>query len=265
MGQGFGPADFSLLAYGGGGPGHAAGFSAPLSFKDVLIPSWAAAFSAFGCVCGDFAYRADQQIDHDLPTDLTDPGDVETLGRINGVWHGLRDRITAQFAKSGIAEDKIVFRPGVRMQYRGQLKDIEIAAPTAPIEDEQALRMLVDTFERTFGKVYADAARSPELGYFITLGIMTGAVAIERPLLPSEPISPDATPDTAQKSVRDVFVEDRWHATPIYDMDALDAGVHLRGPAVIEAPSTTLYVPPDRGARLDEHRIFHMSKNGDRS
>src|SRR5262249_53926186 len=47
MGQGFEPADFALLGYGGGGPLHVAGFSAPLHFQDVLVPSWAAAFSAF--------------------------------------------------------------------------------------------------------------------------------------------------------------------------------------------------------------------------
>ena len=33
----------------------------------------------------------------------------------------------------------------------------------------------------------------------------------------------------------------------------------ITGPAILEAESTTFAVPPDRSARLDEHRIFHLT------
>ena len=41
-------------------------------------------------------------------------------------------------------------------------------------------------------------------------------------------------------------------------MSLLKAGNILDGPAVIEAPATTLVVPPDFRVKLDKHRIFHM-------
>jgi N-methylhydantoinase A/oxoprolinase/acetone carboxylase beta subunit len=41
-------------------------------------------------------------------------------------------------------------------------------------------------------------------------------------------------------------------------MDRLQSGNEIHGLAVIEAPSTTLLVPPDRYVYLDEHSIFHM-------
>jgi len=41
-------------------------------------------------------------------------------------------------------------------------------------------------------------------------------------------------------------------------MKLLNTGNVIKGPAVIEAPATTLVVPPDIQVNLDKHRIFHM-------
>ena len=63
LGKGYSPADYALLCYGGGGPLHVAGYTAGVAYRDVLVPAWAAGFSAFGCACADFEYRYDQTID----------------------------------------------------------------------------------------------------------------------------------------------------------------------------------------------------------
>ena len=63
LGKGYSPADFSLLCYGGGGPLHVAGYTQGVPYQQVLVPEWAAGFSAFGCACGDYAYRYDLTID----------------------------------------------------------------------------------------------------------------------------------------------------------------------------------------------------------
>ena len=60
LGQGYTPASYNLLSYGGGGPLHVGNYSDALGFKDVLIPTWAAAFSAFGCTCAPHEYRFDR-------------------------------------------------------------------------------------------------------------------------------------------------------------------------------------------------------------
>ncbi len=59
LGKGYSPVDYTLLCYGGGGPLHVAGYTDGVPYRDVLVPAWAAGFSAFGCACGDFAYRFD--------------------------------------------------------------------------------------------------------------------------------------------------------------------------------------------------------------
>ena len=48
---------------------------------------------------------------------------------VDGGWQMLRERVTEEFAKSGVAADEIEFRHYVRMQYYGQLNDLEIYSP----------------------------------------------------------------------------------------------------------------------------------------
>ena len=52
--KGYSPTDFVCFSYGGAGPVHTYGYTEGLGFKDVVVPAWAAGFSAFGCACADF-------------------------------------------------------------------------------------------------------------------------------------------------------------------------------------------------------------------
>ena len=42
--------------------------------------------------------------------------------------------------------------------------------------------------------------------------------------------------------------------TPVFDWVALTPGDHIDGPAVIQAPDTTVVVPPERNAVIDHGR-----------
>jgi acetone carboxylase beta subunit len=260
LGKGYSPADYALLCYGGGGPLHVGGYTEGVAYRDVLVPAWAAGFSAYGCACADFEYRYDQTIDMPI---LPGQDELEKAGiavMITGGWLGLDDKVADEFAKSGIERDAITFTHAVRMQYYGQLNDIEIVSPHAELEDDAQLDDLIDEFERAYGKVYARSARSPELGYLVTQAIVHGSVEVEKPALPDFREREGRPPS---KGVRRV----RWgndHAdTDIYELDQVEAGNSITGPAIVESVATTFAVPPGRAARLDRHQIFHLSAGGD--
>jgi N-methylhydantoinase A/oxoprolinase/acetone carboxylase beta subunit len=63
-------------------------------------------------------------------------------------------------------------------------------------------------------------------------------------------------PAAALKGRRDVYWNGGWVSTPIYDMDRLDCGNVISGPAVLEHSMTTLPVPPARRVRFDELRVI---------
>jgi N-methylhydantoinase A/oxoprolinase/acetone carboxylase beta subunit len=220
-----------------------------------MVPAWAAGFSAFGCACGDFAYRYDMTID--MPIEPGADEDVKAGAAIyvDGAWQMLRERVLQEFAKSDIAERQIEFRHYVRMQYFGQLNDLEILSPQPQIETAGQLEELIGAFERAYGKLYARSARSPELGYLITNVIVTGIVEVEKPALPDEP---EVEGKPAEKGSRPVWWRGGWTHTPIFEQEAVRAGQTIEGPAIIESPADTFAIPPGRAARLDRNRIFHL-------
>ena len=256
LGKGYSPVDYALFCYGGGGPLHVAGYTNRTPYRDVLVPAWAAGFSAFGCACADLEYRYDLTIDLPIPPRAPADAKQAAAGAIQQAWDGLRQRVAAEFAKSGKSADEVTFRRFVRMQYYGQLNDIEIYSPAQGLEDAGDVDSLIDAFEDAYGKMYARSAKSPELGYLVTYAIVTGAVEVEKPSLPLEGLAGPEPP--AAKATRPVWWRAEWVGTPIFEQSDVRAGNVIAGPAIVESPADTLAVPPGRRARLDQHLIFHL-------
>ncbi len=223
IGKGYGPENYTLLSYGGGGPLHVGGYSAGLHFEDVLIPIWAPIGAG-----------------------------------INVAWDALADQVAEEFAKSGFAREQIQFKPTIRMQYYGQLNDLEFQSPVSRIEEPGDLAQLIAAFEDLYAKVYYNAARTPDFGYLATRAIMTASVDVEKPILPHREPAGELVAHDARKGERDVFWKHARHMTPIYEMEKLQPNNVVHGPAIIEAPACTLVVPPGRTVRLDQHDIFHL-------
>jgi N-methylhydantoinase A/acetone carboxylase beta subunit len=256
LGKGYSPADYALLCYGGGGPLHVAGYTEGIAYRDVLVPAWAAGFSAYGCACADFEYRYDQTVDMPIRP-AADEMERAGIGfMVTGAWQALEDRVAAEFAKSGFGRDAIRFTHSVRMQYYGQLNDIEIVSPHPEMEEGEHLDALIEAFESAYAKVYASSARSPELGYLITQAIVHGSVESEKPALPELREVSGEPPVRSTRSVR-------WGSgdaeTAIVRLEEVRAGHEIPGPAIVEHSATTFGIPPGRSARLDRHQIFHLS------
>ena len=260
LGKGYSPTDYTLLCYGGGGPLHVAGYTEGVDYAEVLMPAWAAGFSAFGCACADFDYRYDQTID--LPL-LPTFGEAERAGigtMITAAWRGLEERAAQEFAKSGIKRERVRFTHGVRMQYYGQLNDIEFPSPHAGLSEATQVDDLIAAFEDAYTKMYASSARSPEFGYLVTHAIVHGTVDVEKPALPALKEVGGTPPLKDRRPVHWGDASEGEHVeTDIFQLEQIAAGNIIRGPAIVEHSATTFAVPPARSARLDGHHIFHLS------
>jgi acetone carboxylase beta subunit len=260
LGKGYSPADYTLLCYGGGGPLHVAGYTEGVSYREVLVPAWAAGFSAFGCACADFDYRYDQTVD--LPL-LPAFGAEERAGigaMITGAWLGLQERVAQEFAKSGIERGRILFTHALRMQYYGQLNDIEFVSPHAALADASQVEDVIAAFEDAYAKMYASSARSPEFGYLVTHVIVHGTVDVEKPALPDLPEVPGTPPRKARRPVHwGRASEGEFVETDIFQLEEIRAGNAVVGPAIVEHSATTFAIPPGRSAVLDKHHIFHLT------
>jgi N-methylhydantoinase A/oxoprolinase/acetone carboxylase beta subunit len=248
LGKGYSPVDHALFCYGGGGPLHVSGYTRGAQYADVLVPTWAAGFSAYGCACADFSYRFDETASFSLSI-----GDENARERLEAGWRRLADKATVAFTDTGIDAREVTVRYLARMQYAGQLNDIEVTADDVTA----SLEALVARFEELYGRIYAQGARSPELGYAVTGLAVVGSTPVEKPVLPNEPET-DGSPVAKEERAVWWTEFDGFARTPVFEQDHVRAGHAIPGPAIVESPATTFAIAPGRIARLDRHRIFHL-------
>jgi N-methylhydantoinase A/oxoprolinase/acetone carboxylase beta subunit len=179
---------------------------------------------------------------------------------ISAAWLSLRDRVADEFAKSQIARESIRFTHAVRMQYYGQLNDIEFVSPRPELNDASDVDELIAAFEDAYAKMYASSARSPEFGYLVTHVIVHGTAAVEKPALPQLGEQPGRPPLKATRPVHwgrasaNELIE-----SEIFQLESVAAGSSIDGPAIVEHAATTFAIPPGRRATLDGHHIFHLA------
>jgi acetone carboxylase, beta subunit len=258
--KGYNPIDFVCFSYGGAGPVHTYGYTEGLGFRDVVVPAWAAGFSAFGCACADFEYRYDKSVDLALPQSASDSEKAQAAATIQTAWSDLAAKVIEEFRINGFKPDDVILRPGYRMQYMGQLNDLEISSPVASASAAQDWDRIVDAFEQTYSRVYASSARSPELGFSVTGAIMRGMVITQKPVLPEDPEGGPTPPKEARTGTRPLYRKKVWHDAVLWKMEALKPGNTITGPAIIESDATTFVVPKGFSTTLDKHRLFHLKE-----
>ena len=256
--KGYAPSDFVCFSYGGGGPVHAYGYTKGLGFKETIIPAWAAGFSAFGCATADFEYRYDKSTDIGITQESTADEKLAAVQTLQSSWDELTEKVLEEFRINGFTPDQVTLTPGYRMQYLGQLNDLEMDSPLASVGTAADWDKLVGTFDETYARVYADAARSPELGFGITGAILRGSVETKKPSIPHEEEG-SATPDaSASIGERPFYYNSEWVTAKLYHMESLNPGNRITGPAVIESDATTYVVPTGFETWMDGHRLFHL-------
>ena len=269
QGLGFRPENYTLISFGGGGPLHVAGYSRGLSFQDILIPEWAPAFSAYGCACADHSYRHEISVDLVIDADKAMSGFVASM--LSSTWNDLKTKIQNEFEKEGRDPNEMEFRPSLKLQYFGMLKDLEVESHAEVLNAEYSeeldqfvspdLEIILKRYDDLFEKIFRRGTKSPELGYHVTKAVGTGVVSVPKPKLPEYKLTSERPDDDASKGSRDTFWDGKWHESSIWEMGLLNSGNIVSGPAVIEAPATTLVIPPGFKVKLDKHRIFHMEVN----
>src|SRR5690606_10256814 len=87
--KGYSPANFVCFSYGGAGPVHTYGYTEGLGFEDILVPAWAAGFSAFGCAAADYEYRYDKSLDLALDQFASKKEREHAVKELRSAWEDL--------------------------------------------------------------------------------------------------------------------------------------------------------------------------------
>ncbi len=255
-GQGIHPSQYTLLSYGGSGPLHLAGCSKGIGFKDIITFQFAAAFSAFGCTTADYMRRHSVSTQYDIPAKASDAQLLSYAKKISEVWDDLEKAAVDEMIADGHAREKIRTEPFLMMRYTGQLEDVEVKSQLRKVKSVADMRTVIDEFETVYAKINHRVSRYGSAGFSVMeLGITAIADKV-KPVLEKRALG-KSDPAAAHKGVREAYIGGKWHKANLYEMDLLQPGFEVKGPAIVEHPATTLVVHPQDSVFIDEWTLLH--------
>jgi N-methylhydantoinase A/oxoprolinase/acetone carboxylase beta subunit len=77
-----------------------------------------------------------------------------------------------------------------------------------------------------------------------------------KPVIPKHALAGKTPSREASKGQREAYIDGTWVKCNIWEMDLLQAGNRVEGPAIIEHPMTTLVIPPQNYVDFDEHKFI---------
>ncbi|MFT5487910.1 MAG: N-methylhydantoinase A [Alphaproteobacteria bacterium] len=243
MERGLDPREFTLFAFGGGGPLHAASLAREMNLTAVIIPPEPGIFSAAGMLL------ADARVD-ETQTFLR-PLTPETVDEMWRVFEKIESELQESFIRELGSAEFMFERQGL-LRFRRQRHSIK--ASIGPGDNAEKIR---ETFEATYRQRYGFL--EPESAVeFVGLAVSASA-RVGTPDL--DQLRPAFSDDGgASKVSRPVYFAERSGRveTPVLQRSSLPVGFSSDGPAVIEEyGSTTIVGPDDRFeiGRLGEIRI----------
>ena len=231
----------SVIVAGGG----AAGFNImpiaqELGCDTVILPRTASALSACGMQYSSIVFEATRSRFTDSQN-FDREGANRALDEIEAELMAFRDSL-------GTAKDaSIEIEFFAEARYRAQVWELDTAMPKPRLANDADVAELVEAFHQTHERVYAVRDEDSP----VECVNWKGRISI-RPFDPPpapEPSSLENTPSAATK--RECFFGgDARVATPIFRGPDLVTGDKVKGPAIIEEPTTTIVVYPGMSARL---------------
>jgi N-methylhydantoinase A len=242
------PRDFTLFAFGGAGPIHAAGFARELGVKSIVVPygDLASVWSAYGVATGDIMHI------FEYAHVFGEPFDTKAVSRI---FLDLTTRAADAFKGEQVEEGRIEYRYEIGLRYKTQLNEVYVDVERATVFDETSLSATVARFEERYGTVFGAEAGFREAG--VELVDFRVAARFRSDKKPVPEVMGLAVHRDAQRGTRPVhFVgagREGLLSTAVYDGDAFPTNLPLVGPALIELSGTTVVVPPDYAVHRDRH------------
>ena len=238
---------FSLICFGGAGPLHATALAEELEMTEVVVPPVPGAFSALGLVGSDI--RRDYGRTFFAPLDEVRPAALEDAYRdLEGVARRM-------LARTGLPEADWALARSADLRYIRQAYELNVAAPN-PV-DPAALATLGERYHDRHAQTYGHANRDERV-QLVTLRLSASARLPELALVQKMPTGAGSASEKARRPVW--FASVGQVETAIHDRDRMVAGDRLDGPVVIESLDSTIVVPPDWTARMDERGFILLNR-----
>jgi N-methylhydantoinase A len=229
--RGHDPREFTLVAFGGAGPVHAARLAEELDIPRVLVPPIPGGFSALGLVATDV--RRDYVRTFYAPLAAAAPGEVAAA------FAAMEAEARAMLERAGVPAARWELARAADCRYPRQAYELTVPVAAGPIDGATLPRLARDFHERhraTYGHASPDEPVQ-------CVNLRLAAVGRLMPLDVSR-----STPGSGAAAVRPsreaYFTETGVVDCPVVARETLAPGAVRPGPLIVESADTTVVVPP---------------------
>jgi N-methylhydantoinase A len=239
--RGYDLRDFTLVAFGGAGPLHAARVARNLGIAEVLVPPYPGVTSALGLLLAD--------VRHDYVRSRLEALSSLEPAVANEIFDSLETEASRELESEGFGAGATRLLRQVDLRYAGQGYEVTVAAPggTWGAAELAALRRDFDeAHERQFGHSARDSV-AEVVNYRVTGFGLVAPLNLPRAEEASEPV------EAARLAERTIYLGELGGDTrcAVYARNRLGAGHRFRGPAIVEQLDTTTLVLPDQEVLVD--------------
>jgi N-methylhydantoinase A len=234
--------DFTLLAYGGAGPLHAAALAKELEISKVIIPPAAGVFSSFGLLFAQIEHHASESFFHRL--------DASVVDTANEAWKRMREKVIREIEAADYGKEiTLSISKLIDVRYAGQSSEMTLPVAWETIHQEH-IPQLIGSFNKEHLRTYAHhrADEPVDVVNLKLLATVTFPAEVEPDHLVSSEIHAARTGRT--KTRKAYFGKEKgWMDTTVLSLSDLTPHPQ-QGPFVIELYDATCVVPPYATVRI---------------
>jgi N-methylhydantoinase A len=242
--RGYDIRDFTLVAFGGGGPMHAGRIALDLGIPSVLIPLTPGVHSALGLLMSD--------VKHDYVRSKLAGLDELDLNEVNQLFAQLIGGANADLRSEGFQENEIKLEPFLDLRYAGQGYELTVACPMPPLKQPD-LKVMRERFDAQHEQASGHKAETEPVE-LVSLRLISYGLVPQAKLSPSK--ATGRRVNDAKSGERKVYFG-KQHGIldcQIYTRDLLEPRHRISGPAIVEQLDTTTVIHPEQEAAVDDYK-----------
>jgi N-methylhydantoinase A len=246
--RGYDLRDMAIVAGGGAGPVHVPFIAEQLAVPNVVIPSVAATYSAFGMFAMDIGRNYARS--HIMRAENID------LDIVRRLYKEMEGEASGGFAELQVAAKDGVYSRTAELRYVGQFHEVEVDVPSGSLTTKN-LEEVVENFHQRHEALYTFNMRWRGVEF---LNFRVRATAPKAPFNLSSVAEGGPDASAALKRQRQCWFGGKQVDTPIYDGQKLLSGNQIVGPAIIEETTTTVVIPPRFSCTVDHRRNYLLTQ-----
>ncbi len=242
--RGYDIRDFTLVAFGGGGPMHAGRMALDLGIPTVLVPLTPGVHSALGLLMSD--------VKHDYVRSKLVGLEEADVDEINGLFAQLVDQAKFDLRGEGFHDNEITIESFLDLRYAGQGYELTVPSPMPPLKKPD-LALMRQRFDIQHEQASGHKAETEPVE-LVSLRLISFGLVPQANIAPAKPTGRKL--EEARTGERKIYFG-REHGVlncQIYTRDMLEPGHKISGPAVIEQLDTTTVIHPEQESEVDEYR-----------